>query len=276
MMRYSDLERLDQPALVEYVWKRLRLEGTIDPPLDDRFRMEPPEDFLIRALDHVGDEFRERLFDAIIENLRRLAVHVATAEFDATTSEQLASIGFLCSALADRRLANQLYLFSVSLLPLRGGTPDTVDPALFQLLRTVAQLQTARHLVPFWEQLWEELPVGYLRAIAIHGLARADPARALAHLDELISDVRIDLPVVAWSLATDCPGVIPLAKAAARLSDNQRDRLRAALETAGADEDFLQDFDLRADPSGGGTGFRFTVRPRDPDAAQRRPLLVAN
>lgn len=273
-MNYADLTQLGNDQLAEYLWKRLRLEGVIAPPLAERFRMEPPEDFLIGALGHADPVLRERLTAAVADNLGRLALLALDKQIDAISSEQLASLAFLCSAIADSRLAHPLYLFSVALLQLRANAPELVDAALFHLLRTIAQLQNDRGLIPFWEQLWIELPVGRLRAIAFYGLTHADSSRALARLEELVSDERIDLPVVAWNLATEYPGIIALGKAAARLPHGKRNRLRAALVTAGADDDLLQDFDLHADEAGG-PDFQFVVRVHDPHAEQERPMLVA-
>jgi len=276
-MDQKTLQSLSAENLSEYLWRRLRYEGPMDPPLDRRTRVEPPEDFLLRTFQQTGDRaFRERLTESVEDNLTRVLALIASEGVSSATAEQLASLAFLSSAIGDAKLGYTLYLSAVALLSSRAPSSPSLNVALFHVLGAVADLQNDARLTPFWETLWERAKAGELRAIAYYGLVRADSTRALELLDELVADERIDLPVAAWSLATEAPGIFDMAKAAASLSSEHRARLRSALIAAGADDDLLQDFDLHSEPNIIASGFDFGIPdPADLHLAYEPPELAA-
>ena len=272
-MDFETLRSLDGDSLADYLWKRLRLEEPLDPPLDRRFRMEPPEDFLIGAVHELEDPaFTHRLVGAIRRNLSRQVLIGFDEALDATSSEQLASLAFLATAVGDPELAQPLYAFLLTGITRSEGERHFSDLTLFHLLRACARLQNDARYLPLWEETWRRERAPNLRAIAYYGLTRADDRRAMTLLAEVLGDEELDLPVIAWHLATEVPGVIALGEAAARLPQTLRQSLRGALEQAGADADLLADFDLHSEPVVDATNFPFDdPPPADPTAAESMP-----
>jgi hypothetical protein len=87
----------------------------------------------------------------------------------------------------------------------------------------------------------------------------------------------IDLPATVWSLTGNKgPGVCEVGKAARELSEDQRRKVREALEAAGADSAMLRDFDLEANPATGANEFVFDprTRPHEERSARRIPRWV--
>lgn len=274
-MDTDSLTKFGNAELAAFLWKRLRLEDPLDPPLDRATRVEPPEDFIIRAmLAARGTEFRQRVVSAIVANLERLT-RLSRRELDDVTWEQFASLSFLAAATADPSLARPLYLAVVGCL-LGGACPESAEPALFHMLDAIASLQRDSALAPFWESLWRELPSARLKSVAFYGLCRADSVKALSLLPELVEAPGVDLPLISWYLATEGPGISEFGRAAGRLTELQRERLRDALRQAGAEEELLRQFDLESGTDLSSSGFRFPVRrPSNEQAAYQAPQLAA-
>src|SRR5260370_1000484 len=114
-MNAEELYGLTQAALARYLWDRLRLEAPLNPPLDTRWRDEPPEAFVIESLRSYPDaDFRARVSNAIRENLRRLALENSQGKFDTRSTAQLASLAFLSVELRDEAIAHALYAFALN------------------------------------------------------------------------------------------------------------------------------------------------------------------
>jgi hypothetical protein len=80
-MTFAKLQKLNRQNLSDYVWRRLRLEPPIDPPLHNRFGEEPPEQFIFEAVKNSQEEsFRRPVLDAIQDNLSKLALQAVSAE----------------------------------------------------------------------------------------------------------------------------------------------------------------------------------------------------
>jgi len=234
---------LDQEQLTDLLWRRLRLEEPLDPPLDRRFRMEAPEELIIDAWHRHGQTsgFKARLVQAIRDNLGRVMQRTAGKALDVSDNEQLASLAFLTDAIGADELTQDLYKASLYAEVAEGVDEQT----RFHLLRTLAGVQTGRRLIPYWQELWTSPQAG-IRAIAFYGLSRANPQAALDLLPELLADQALDLPAIAWHLISNGPGPAELGKAARRLSPSEREHLKEALLAAGADSNALQAFDLQA------------------------------
>jgi hypothetical protein len=263
----SNLSGLTQTDLNTYLWRRLRLEDPMDPPLDRRFRMEPPEDIFLRAARLEGDAspFHARLVQAIEENLRRSVRAAGGGPLDDQDNEQLASLAFLAAGLKAHELHQAFYKAALYADAAEGVAEGTY----FHLLRTLAMLQQGTSLIPFWEGLLQDSRPE-IRAIAYFGLARADTDRLLRRLSTLLDDRALDLPPIIWHLAAETPGAAALGRAARHLSSPQHTRLLEALKEGGADHDMLRDYKVQE--STAAAGFRFPVaEPRDPRAAKRKP-----
>lgn len=255
-MNREELRQLDEPALTEYLWRRLRLEPPIDPPVVDRFGPEPPEQFPSEASDESTESsFRPRLVAAIRQNLRRLADQQASSPEviwdDPVTDQQIASLAFLASSLGAGELVSALYSLVCSWLMDKPSDGGEWAAGRFHILRTLAELQSDASLAGLWKSLWDQGPTS-MRGLIIFAWARADADAALARLGELVeTGDEIDLPATLWSLIQpEGPGVITLSKAAARLALSTRNALRQGLSDAGADTTVIRDFDLSAFPDG--------------------------
>ena len=153
MSAHQQLADLDQEQLNDLLWRRLRLEEPLDPPLDRRFRMEAPEELFIEAWrqSEPPEPFKRKLQRAIRENLRRAIQLTAGETLDASDNEQLASLAFLADAVNARDLATDFYTAA-----LYADVKDGInEQTRFHLLRTLAGLQTDQRLIPYWKQLWE-------------------------------------------------------------------------------------------------------------------------
>lgn len=261
-MNIETLTALSEDELNEYLWRRLRREGVLDPPLGERFGQEPPEQFLIAAAESAaGKDLRPRFLKAIRQNLSRLAEEAGPAAdywSDPTTDQQVASLAFLATELGAIELSQTLYRFALSwCLVVQDGARQISD-GQFHILRALARLQQRGELAPFWKSLWVHGPPA-IRGLVIFGWARADADAALSRLGELVDmHDRIDLPATAWSLVRKRgPGVVKVAQAARSLTDDQRALLRDALERAGADQTILRDFDMYGGGQGAGGTFVF-------------------
>lgn len=241
------LVNLNPRDLTEYLWRRLRREPPLDPPLTDRFAAEAPAHFLLKVAAETDDpSFRARLIQGVADNFGRLArLSLATDDDsgeDETTDEQLADLAFILSELKATELAQLIYTQACSWLGPRSAGPFSFGQT--HVLRALAQLQEPGRFEPFWRDLWEQGP-RKLRGLVYFGWMRSDADRAYTHLGELAdTDQDINLPATVWSLFH--PGVsniIELGKAARRCTPEQRTRIREALEAAGAERDILRDYD---------------------------------
>lgn len=241
------LRRMDEPALAAYLRRRLRLEAPLEPPLDRQTRQESPEDFVIHAVLESKEEdptFKGRIIGAVRANLHQFLREKSSATLDDADNEQLASLAFLAAEIGAQELALDFYSVATVEVLKRDVQPPIDDLAVFHLLRTLAQLQKPEdHLfIPFWLALWEERSPD-LREAAFYGISCVAPGKALELLPEVLHDEALDLPPMAWHLATERPGPIELGKAAARLPAEDRRKLRQGLVDAGADGQMLHDFD---------------------------------
>jgi hypothetical protein len=239
----SSLSGLAQSELNAYLWRRLRLEEPMDPPLDRRFRMELPEDIFLRAARPEGSAspFRARLLRAVEENLRRSVRATGGGDLDDQDNEQLASLAFLAADLKAHELHQAFYKAALY----AGAADGVAEGTYFHLLRTLAMLQQGTSLIPFWEGLLQDSRPG-IRAIAYLGLSWAGTAQLLRHLPQLLCDKALDLPPIAWHPAAETPGAAALGRAARDLTVTQRARLLEALKEGGADHDMLRDYSVRA------------------------------
>ncbi|MGQ0664870.1 MAG: tetratricopeptide repeat protein [Pseudomonadota bacterium] len=245
-MDARELASLNREELAAYLWRRFRLEAPVDPPLDRRFGMEAPEEFVFHALQGNADPaLRARWIGAIRDNLATLALSLVARDADAACAEQVSSLALLAIDIEAAELAYDLYLVAAGSLMEAGTQGKLPDEALFHVLHAVARLQPDARLVPFWENLSTHMAPG-IRATAYYGLSRAGPARAMDRPAEIIADEALDLPPIAWHLARESPGIIALGEAAGALRPKLRDELRTALIEAGADDAMLRDFDAPA------------------------------
>ena len=280
-MNLEQVRQLEVPELADYVWRRLRLEGPLDPPLSDRFGPEPPEQFLIQAAEESDSPaFRTRLLAAVRDNLRRLVdLERESAEpiwLDAVSSDQVASIAYLVAEVRGTELLEAIYQVICSWMLSPGAARAELSAGQLHLLRTLALLQEGACLARFWEDLWQRGPRS-LRGLVMFGWARAYPQDALEHLGELVeTDGEIDLPSTLWSLVgAHGPGIFRLAEFARRLVPDQQRRIREALDQAGATEAQLRDFDYTAAaPEAGDGDFAFPggTAPGNVEAARTRPV----
>lgn len=266
-MDRKTLASLRGTELADYLWHRLRLEEPVSPPLDHRFRDEAPEEIFIDLLRDTGEaEFRAALIGAMRDNLTRLLPLLLAEAGREPAGEQISSLGFLADAIEAQELLPDLHAFATTLwFQARGGN-TAVHPALYHLLEAVGTLQQTGALKPFWEEVADHAPDPGLRGIAWYGLAKAAPEAVPGRLEKLIEDPEIDLPIVAWNLATEQPGLPALALAARRLTAEQKERLRAALAEAGADAAMLSRLD------GPPSLFRFPQPRHAAPAPLSRPL----
>lgn len=249
-MNVDGLRKLNRAELADYLWKRLRRESPVDPPLGRRFGDEEPEQFIVEAAETTNDQsFRHLLNDAIKGNFQRVAELLAASgrslSDDTVTDEQIASLSFLISELAAEDMVDPLYKFACAWF-VAGAAPDQeMTFGQIHVLRTLAQLQRPNMLALFWRDLWENGPRS-LRGLTIFGWARSDSAAADQHLGDLAdSAAAIDLPSTVWSLIDpDALGIVGFGKASEYTTDAQRTVLREALREAGADASTLRDFDL--------------------------------
>jgi hypothetical protein len=277
-MDAEHLAQLSDSELADYLWRRLRLEPRIDPPIADRFGPEPPEQFLIQAVRQSGSPgLRARVVEAIKDNLRRLANIRSTSAndlwLDSTTDQQIASLAFLASGLDAQELASALYEFACPWILGGAGYAGELTDGQFHILRALAELQPEGVLAGFWESFWERGPRSS-RGLIFFAWARADADAALRHLAELIrSEEWIDLPATLWALVGPRgPGLRKFAESTARLPPELRGRVRGDLQIAGADDAMLRDLDLACGlPAEGGFLFPPEANPRDEQAARRRP-----
>jgi hypothetical protein len=252
-MTFAKLQKLNRQNLSDYVWRRLRLEPPINPPLRNRFGEEPPEQFIFEAVKNSQEEsFRRPVLDAIQDNLSKLALQAVSAEPDIfwrnrQTDQHIASLAFLISMLKASELVPTLEFFSLPWLSLWRIRPNEITDGQFHLLRTLAQLQQGKALAGMWEDLWEHGPRS-LRGLIFFGWARADSLQALRQLGELADSADpIDLPATLWSLiGPEGPGIRELSLNASRCNGMQQSKLRQALVDVGVDQQTLREFDLNS------------------------------
>lgn len=282
-MDANDLRQLDLTELADYLWRRLRFESPVDPPISDRFGQEPPEQFVIEAVGKADDRgFHANVIAAVRDNLRRLAVIASTSPEaiwdDPVADEQLASLAFLASGIKAAELVGDLYTFAGCWTLGDMSGVHAFSAGQFHVLRTIAFLQADGGLDKFWESLWHNGPRS-ARGLTLFGWARANAEKALKHLGELVdmSD-QIDVPTAVWSLVTRSgPGVNAVGRAAGAMDKQHRQRIRAALEKSGPDASYLRDFDLAAGPPSADVGafpFPPETAPKDREAALKRPAWL--
>ncbi len=282
-MNVQGLQKLDQGGLSDYLWRRLRREQPVDPPLGERFGPEPPEQILVQAWEQSeGSPFHAALVEAVRDNLRRIVdLERSTGQpawADDATDEQLASLAFLTASIDCKELVDPLYrvIVSWSLSPEFGRRDFT--PGQFHLLRTLAMLQDGGRLAQFWEELWEKGPPD-ARGLVIYGWARAYPDDALEHLGELV-EMRgsIDLPATLWSLVGAAEvGWPKFGEYAAKLPADKQQVVREALEKAGAEEQELVHLGPALAPAGSGKFlFEADTWPRNAVAARRPPRFCSS
>jgi hypothetical protein len=225
-MDVEAIRKLDGPALESYLWRRLRLEPPLDPPLGFRFAEEAPEQIVIDAWQNGADAaFGQRLVEAIRSNLARLAPAVAHLDGDGVAREQLASLAFLAGAIRASELGAELGVFAADLWS-RCKTGNTaLQTPLYHTLKALCGLQGESTHTPLWLDILEQAPDAGLRAIACLGLCRSDSTAALARFDRIVADKQIQ-----------------------RLPEFRK-LIRDALAEAGADCVMLAEFDENAPPT---------------------------
>ncbi|MCP4594554.1 MAG: hypothetical protein GY842_27800 [bacterium] len=280
-MTAQELRQIEQNALSEYVWRRLRNEPGQVPPLESHFADELPESFLIDAvLKDDSPRFRERVDVALKDSLRRLAVERSTDPDayagDERSDEQLARIAFVASRIKSSALVGPLYRFACSWL-LDAEQNGRLTEGQKHVLRTLAQLQSPGVLERFWEAMWDRGP-RVMRGLFFFGWVRADSRAALARLGDLAEmGSQIDLATTIWSLVGQYgPGLLDLSRTAAKLTPQRRAVVRNALAEGGADENMLRRFDAEAEPTPpasdvGEFPFAPDTVPPDRAAARQRP-----
>jgi|GEM_PF-4976107 len=250
-MDHDTLAALADDALAEYLWRRLRMELPLAPPLNRRHRMEPPEAFVIKAWERASDQesLRERLGRAIKANLERIGP--LTSAPDPVTAEQVSSLAYLAAAVEPPGLLRDFFDRAKALMTACSSS----ELLLFHLLRATARLQEGDRLTWFWQDIIisSGLPAP-VRAIGWYGLSRADGEQVGNQLNVLADDPEVDVSLVMWHLTRETPGVNLLAQAARSvLSRPQRDRLTQALIKSGADEALVKTWQGRSMP------FEFSV-----------------
>ena len=271
-MNAEELRKLDRAAVAAYVWKRLRREPPIDPPLASRFEDEEPEQFLIQAVESGNDaSFRRRFLVAVRDNLRRWseqrAASVLSSDEDRTADEHLASLAFVISELEADDLVGALYMTACSFFMNSPSSTEALTFGQTHAVRTIAQLQSPGLLTSFWQSLWENGPRS-LRGLTFFGWARANKDQALARLDELVeSRSEIDLSDTVWSLiGPEGPGIIDFARGAEPHPREVKQALHDALVEAEAE---FREFDVFSRLKGESTEF---VWPRTAAAAPPQPI----
>ncbi len=248
-MNFEKLQQLNQTKLNDYVWRRLRLEAPLDPPLSSRFGDEPPEQFLVEAVnnDHTG-LLRQRVFNAIQDNLSKLSLQAVGSDYEQfwvenkQTDQHIASLAYMISILEATELIPALSQFAYPWIIRWRKKSSQLTDAQFHVLRTLAHLQEGKALTGMWQDLWENGPQT-LRGLIFFGWVRASSDEALQRLGDLAdSGDNIDLPATLWSLIGPI-GIKKLALQATKCSNNQRRILRKALIDAGADQQTLAKFD---------------------------------
>ena len=189
----------------------------------------------------------------------------------------MASLAFLTASLEAGELLGPIYGVVCSWQLSGGATIGQFTSGQFHLLRTLALLQKDASLARFWEELWNTGPRA-AAGLVIFGWARAYPDDALERIGELVDLAdQIDLPATLWSLiGRRGPGLFKLAEFCERLSSEQRQTIRQALETAGADAGQLRDFDFKLSaktPAEPGFQFPDGTNPVDPEAAKILPVF---
>ncbi len=251
------IRAMPQSKLDDYVWRRLRLEPPLDPPLELSHGHEPPEKILITAWrqDRDAAGFPDRLAGAIRASLRRAAAGRDDVLTDAVLGEQLASLGFLAARTASRaalpdlldwvgQLWERIRTAAPEYAPIPEDLPElALLKPLDHLANAVSELSDGGALTPLWTEILAVSGDVGLRSVAWYGLSRSDPDGHLARLAEIVDDRYIHLPTMAWTLARHHPGMARLAQAKERLDPERRRRLRRALIEAGADPAMMQEFD---------------------------------
>lgn len=265
-MNAEELRQLDRSALADYVWKRLRRESPLDPPLATRFEDEEPEQFLIQTVESSENQsFPRRFLDVVRDNLRRWSEQRAAAVVslgeDRTADEHLASLAFVISELEANDLVGPLYMTACSFFM---DSPSRTEDLTFgqtHAVRTIAQLQSPGLLTSFWQSLWDNGPQS-LRGLTFFGWARANKEQAFGHLDELVeSRGEIDLSDTVWSLiGPEGPGIIDFARGAKPHTREVKQALHDALVEAEAE---IREFDVFSGLRGELTEFPW----RDTEAA---------
>lgn len=275
----QDIRGMSREALSTYVWRRLRREQPLDPPLADRHRMEAPEEILIHALRDFDDaDFAMQLENAIRDMLDKLAVSpVSGVGISPGHDEALASIAFLARSTKRRSLASALYQFVVPSFGRRGQPLSFSVHAVYHLLHAAADLQKGQLLVPFWMEVIDS-PRPSHRAIGYYGLMRADPSMFnSSFLAKAAQDDDIDLGTFVWSYVREGPGAADLGKAASALSLGIQNTLRHALVAVGTDEHTIKQYEKHAHQRERCTGFDFRDVPPPLDEAEagKKPQLEA-
>lgn len=227
-----------------YLWRRLRREGALDPPLNQRFHLEPPEEFVYLAWKAAPDgSFADRLREVLAAHIARLVPLAANLANDAAVARQIGSCAILTELTGARSAKRDLFLLAAVLWEYYQGGLRRARKPLFHVLEALGVLRDDPMLEPFWKEIIDHADDSGLRAIAYYGLSKANVGAAMDILGRIMGDEEIDHIGVAWHLARETPGPMELGQAAARLPDHLRDRVRNSLEEAGADLALLRDFD---------------------------------
>ena len=232
-MDFEILQGMKVEDLARYMRARLRLEEPLAPPLDFLTRMEPPEDFLIRAYVDSPESFQTRFVDALRQNLVRVTLDIVAD--DERANEHVASLAFLADSIEANGLVYKLYELATALMQ---QPPGKWDSALFHLLRTTARLTSDDSLLPFWDRVSQDRRPR-IREAGFYGLTKVAPDSTLEKLPEILADRECDFSGLVWYMATEQPGLQVLAKAAQNLGEPEKQRLRELLKNAGGDAEML-------------------------------------
>jgi hypothetical protein len=226
-----------------YLWRRLRLEAPLNPPLnDDKMGLEPPEEFIIRAVKaRVDDEaFVARIHRVIQDHLQRLLPILDSRNPDPAAPEQLTSLAFLAEHIGARSVVNSLHTLLLTLRVQNTKGDDSVLAPLQALADAVTTLAPTLPGKAFWETIVDGARDAGLRATAFDALVDNDLEAAMERLPRMVDDPDADVGLIAWNLSTTVPGPQRLGQYMARYLDRrQQDYLLDELSRSGADEKLI-------------------------------------
>jgi hypothetical protein len=229
--------------LSSYLWRRLRLEAPLNPPLnDDKMGLEPPEEFIIRAVKaRMDDEaFVARVHRVIQDHLQRLLPILGSRNPDPAASEQLTSLAFLAEHIGARPVVNSLHTLLLTQRVQYAKGDDSVLAPLQALADAVTTLAPTLPGKAFWETLVDGARDAGLRATAFDALVDNDLEAAMERLPRMVDDPDADVGLIAWNLSTTVPGPRRLGQYMARYLDRrQQDYLLDELSRSGADEKLI-------------------------------------
>lgn len=240
-MTAGNLRNLDVNELSAYLWRRLRRESGVNPPMADRWGTEAPEQFVLQAGKEKYDEDFPKFFLRLeaaalmhLEHFRFMQVigHLEPP-WDDTDDEHIASLAFMAAQMK----SHMMYLKACGLASriVDMGPEGVVSSGQVHLLRTIVLYfsEYDNDLADFWKNLWHNGPRS-IRGIVIHGWSRGDKD-ALEHLGELVDATEFGLSTMIWNLmrSQTGPGEQAVLDAAKHLAAEQQVKFRKAMTDSG-------------------------------------------